>query len=405
MFNSPLEFLAAQYGNVVLYDDDGNPSLFVRFPKMKSSELAAGLPEHTHPAFIVNGEEQDFILLGKYKAGAVSEDAGCALASLPNIPPANGLDADEMLERIKLAGAGITGMTVADYGFLKLLAQKRGWEPRGNTLWGQSHLDGAEWRLGEEISEGAERAFKGVLYLCLSTHTTSESLRPDISPSHWQSKKFIGGTPAGGDVGNAHQASGLTLNGSGPLEWYFGGDTGSLSDLIGNAAERQYGYRLVDCELQILPDNNAAAPGADLSTESDAWRAILPNKNDGGYTLTAPGSAGTLHWNYLNDKITLDTQSGSAALGVKETNFKDLAVNGANLPFVPCIVKELGLFPTGGEDSTAGRVRIDFSGGEHLPCRGGRYNDGTAAGAGCVDAGVKRTGENAGNGCRPRALL
>ena len=44
MTNSPLEFLARIYDNVVRYDAQGNPSLFVRFPKMKSSELDASLP-------------------------------------------------------------------------------------------------------------------------------------------------------------------------------------------------------------------------------------------------------------------------------------------------------------------------------------------------------------------------
>ena len=38
MKNSPLELLARQYGNIVQYDADGNPSIFCRFPKMKSSE-------------------------------------------------------------------------------------------------------------------------------------------------------------------------------------------------------------------------------------------------------------------------------------------------------------------------------------------------------------------------------
>lgn len=41
MNNSPLEQLARQYGNVVQYDAKGNPSIFCKFPKMKSSDLDA----------------------------------------------------------------------------------------------------------------------------------------------------------------------------------------------------------------------------------------------------------------------------------------------------------------------------------------------------------------------------
>ena len=94
MNNSPLEFLAKKYGNVVKYDSDGNVAgIFVKFPKMKSSDLVAGLPEHTHPAFIINGVEQDYILLGKYKGGDNGVANG-AILSLPNIMPVRPLGAD-----------------------------------------------------------------------------------------------------------------------------------------------------------------------------------------------------------------------------------------------------------------------------------------------------------------------
>lgn len=48
-----------------------------------------------------------------------------------------------------------------------------------------------------------------------------------------------------------------TLNGSGPLDWYLGSDPGNLADIIGSSLEQQYGYRIYDCELQILENNNA----------------------------------------------------------------------------------------------------------------------------------------------------
>lgn len=66
MNNSPLEQLARQYGNVVQYDAKGNPSIFCKFPKMKSSDLDNSLPDHVHPAFVINNVEEDAILIGKY---------------------------------------------------------------------------------------------------------------------------------------------------------------------------------------------------------------------------------------------------------------------------------------------------------------------------------------------------
>ena len=403
MVNNPLEFLAKMYGNVVKYDADGNPSIFVKFPKMKSSELVAGLPDHTHPAFIINGVEQDYILLGKYKAGENGVANG-ALVSLPNIMPARSQGADEMLERMKMAGDGITGMTVADYGFIKLLAQKNGWAPNGNTQWGQSHTKGTAWQTEQAVTVNTVRAFEGYLYTCLIAHTTAADLRPDIAPAYWKKGKRIGGTSQDTGMDAAHQTGYRTLNGTGPIDWYLGSDAGNLADIIGSSLEQQYGYRIVDCELQILPDNNAADPDADLSADSKAWRAILPNKSNDSYALVTPGTAGTLHWNWLNNKITLDTVCDDLNIGAKGQNFKDIAINTTHLPYVPSIVKELGLVPTSSSDTTAGYYYVNFVAGERFPRRGGHCGVGSYAGLGYVYASVERGIVNSYYGCRPRSL-
>lgn len=404
MNNSPLEFLAKKYGNVVKYDADGNVAgIFVKFPKMKSSDLVAGLPEHTHPAFIINGVEQDYILLGKYKGGENGVSGG-ALVSLPNINPARSLGADQCLSRMKLAGPGITGMTCADGGFIKLLAQKMGWAPKGNTAWGQSHKDASAWEAAKAITVGTERAYNGYIYKCLIAHTTSAELRPDIAPTYWQRGKFVGGTSNDGTPDAAHQTGYRTLNGTGPLDWYLGSDPALLADIIGSSLEQQYGYRLYDCELQILENNNAADPDADLSASSAAWKAILPNMSDDGYTLVAPGTTGTLHWNWLNGKITLDTQCDDLTVGAKGQSFTTLAVNSERLPYIPHIVKELGLFPTGSDDKTEGYYYVNFTAGERFPRRGGNSVIGSYAGLGCVYAFGGRGDAGHPYGCRPRSL-
>ena len=257
MNNSPLEFLAKKYGNVVKYDNDGNVAgIFVKFPKMKSSDLVSGLPEHTHPAFIINGIKKDYILLGKYKAGENGVSNG-ALLSLPNIMPARSLGADQCLTRMKKAGTGITGMTCADYGFIKLLAQKNGWVPKGNSNWGQSHKDATVWTTGASVAVDAERAYEGYIYKCLIAHTTSAELKPDIAPTYWQKGKLIGGISQDNAKDASKQTGYRTLNGTGPLDWYLGSDPANLSDIVGSSLEQQYGYRIYDCELQILENNNA----------------------------------------------------------------------------------------------------------------------------------------------------
>ena len=405
MNNSPLEFLAKKYGNVVKYDNEGNVAgIFVRFYKRKSSDLVAGLPEHTHPAFIINGVEQDSILLGKYKAGENGETNG-PLISMPNIMPARSIGADQMLARIKAAGPGITGMTVADYGFIKLLAQKEGWVPKGNTYWGQSHKDGTAWKVNESVSINTERAYEGYVYKCLIAHTTTAELKPDIAPNYWQRGKFIGGISQDTAKDNDRQTGYRTLNGSGPLSWYLGNDLGNLSDIIGSSLEQQYGCRIYDCEIHVIENNNAADPNADLSASSAAWKAILPNKSDDGYTLVAPGTPGTLHWNWTGSKVQLDTQCDALESGeYRGTSFKDLTANTERLPYVPHIVKVLGLFPTGSDDKTEGWFSVYMGKGERFPRRGGIYFDTSSAGLGYVLSNSTRGDAYAAYGGRSRSL-
>lgn len=404
MNNSPLEFLAKKYGNVVKYDNAGNIiGVFVRFYKRNSSDLVEGLPEHVHPAFIINGVVQDSILLGKYKAG----DTGVSkspLLSMPNIMPARSMGADEFLSRMKAAGPGITGMTCADYGFIKLLAQKEGWVPKGNTYWGQSHKDGTPWKVGDSYQVGTKRAYEGYLYECLIAHTAAAELKPDIAPKYWKKGDFIGGISQDNSKDTNYQTGYRTLNGSGPLDWYLGSDPGNLADIIGSSLEQQYGYRIVDCELQILENNNAADPEADLSASSSAWKAILPNKSDDGYTLVEPGTAGTLHWNWNGSKIQLDTQCDDFDGQYRGISFKDLTANTERLPYVPHIVKELGLFPTGPDDKTEGYYYINFAKGERFPRRGGYCSNSGGAGLGCVNSNHDRGLTFTYYGARPRSL-
>lgn len=406
MVNSPLEFLASQYDNVVKYDADGNPSIFVRFPKMKSSDLDASLPDHTHPAFIINGVEQDEILLGKYTASSLtgSGSDGGTLYSLPNMPPAHTRTADAFLTQLRAFGGGVSGMTVADRGFILLLAQKNGWNPGGNSDYGHCYKDATRYELGKSVKVGDKRGYRGWLYECLIAHTTAVELYPDISPLYWKKLKHIGGVEAYPTMHDSGQNNIiLTLTGSGPLDWYLDGTPGSLCDIVGNQFEQDYGYRLVGNELQIMENNNAADPEADLSASSAAWKAILPNASNDGFTLVAPGTAGTLHWNWLNNKITLDTVVPTYDNEYRGTNFKDLAVNSEYLPYIPYIVRELGLFPTQGS-TMKGYCYMQFTADERFPRRGGIYRYGGAVGLGYENCNYPRSHADRTYGARPRSL-
>ena len=403
---SMFDYIASKYDNVVLYDDNGNPSIFVKFSKMKSSDLDASLPDHTHPAFVVNGVEQDEILLGKYKASSLtgSGSDGGTLYSLPNMPPAHTRTADAFLTQLRAFGSGVSGMTVADRGFILLLAQKNGWNPGGNSDHGHCYKDATRYELGKSVKVGDKRGYRGWLYECLIAHTTAVELYPDISPLYWKKLKHIGGVEAYPTMHDSGQNNIiLTLTGSGPLDWYLDGTPGSLCDIVGNQFELDYGYRLVGNELQIIENNNAADPEADLSANSAAWKAILPNASDDGFTLVAPGTPGTLHWNWLNNKITLDTAIPTYDNEYRRTSFKDLAVNSENLPHIPYIVRELGLFPTQGS-TMKGYYYVQFSNEERFPRRGGYYNNGSNIGLGFENCNNPRSGAGRYYGARPRSL-
>ena len=100
----------------------------------------------------------------------------------------------------------------------------------------------------------------------------------------YTSKKLMG-TPEPGN--EKHPVRWLA--GSGGVKTSHNGNESGIYDLNGNIFEWVKGLRLMDGEIQIIPDNNAALTTADVSKDSAEWRAIL---EDG--SLVEPGTAGTL---------------------------------------------------------------------------------------------------------------
>ena len=375
-----IEAFAKEQGWVVKYSADGTPNFFYPIYKCKSSDLDSSLPNHTHPAFIVNGQEISRRLIAVFKGSSIV--SGGPIHSLPNMAPAVSAGADALLSRIKQTGENFGPKTVADSGLLLLLARKNDWVPKGTNNYGADYRDGTKWATGQSISVGNTRVFQGVEYTALVAHTTALENKPDVSPLYWKRGKRVGGIMVPSYITTTDYNGLLTYTGSGPASWRHDGTPSGIDDLTGNCYDQDYGYRIVDNELQILADNNAADPTADLGANSSAWKAILPNPSDNGHTLVAPGTSGTLKWNFLNNKITLDTEVASGVTGQKSTSFAQLAVNTTNVPYVPAILQELGIFPISGDD-TQGTTYHDFSGGERFPRRGG-FSGTSDAGLGYV---------------------
>lgn len=405
MNNSLLEMIARQYDNVVQYDADGNPSIFVKIPKMKSSDLDPRLPDHTHPAFIINGVEQDAILIGKFMSAEIS--AGGPIYSLPNLPPFTDTKITTALEKMRAAGNGASGLTISDHGLLVLLAHKYGWNPHGNSNFGVDSRDAECWyRTSSSVYKvGDVCAFRGWTYECQIEHTASTDLLPSESPNHWKKLKHIGGIP--GDPQNYSVNNKFcgrtTLNGSGPLNWYLNSDPGNLCDVVGNRGEILYGMHLCLGEIRILGDNNDAADAGKDCSVNGAWKAILPSKTDNSYTLVEPGTEGTVHYTFQNGRHTLDTIVPGYDSMARLTSFADIAVNTDNMPYVPTILYELGLAPLEGT-TVGGSIRIPYTSEKCVFSRGGRSNDPMASGMAALTY-VSFTNETTVEGFRARSRV
>lgn len=340
--------------NTVLYDAKGYPSVMCVVPRFNIEDIDPALGAGTHPAFIVGGVQKSEIFVGKFLARVHDNHA----LSMPGQDPSVSINFDNANARCTVKGPGWHMMTNAEWSAVALWCWKNGFMPRGNTNYGRDHAQ---------------------------TYETG--------------RRQDGGAP-GNTEGTAR-----TLTGSGPASWFHDNTPAGIADLTGNVWEWQRGLRLVDGEIQIIPDNNAAVTDADHSAASALWRAIMPNG-----TLVAPGTAGALKWNatgaggtgnpQLATAVTSQTTDDSSSSISQQ--YKDVtAASGVN---VPNVLKLLGLFP---HDATIDRGRLYLrNNGERLPIRGGHWSGGGAlAGVFALHLGHARSGASSNIGLRPAFVI
>ena len=165
---------------------------------------------------------------------------------------------------------------------------------------------------------------------------------------------------------------GKTLTGSGPIAWNHDRTAEGVSDMCGNIWEHVGGIRFLNGQVQVIPNNEAAA-GADQSSNSKEWQAIYTEDGDPVYFNPKDGDI-LLEPTEANDK------------DYDGVRFTDLEAHGMD---VPDKLIKLGLYPPAGYESDE-YFWIDNN-GERCVYRGGTWSYGATAGVFCLNGAYSRT--------------
>lgn len=337
--------------NTVLYDAKGYPSTMFVLPRFNIEDIDPDLGSGPHPAFMVGGVQKSEIFIGKFLARVHDNHA----LSLPGQDPTASINFNNANARCTAKGPGWHMMTNAEWAAVALWCWKNGFMPRGNTNYGRDHVQTYE------------------------TGRRQDGQAPGLA-----------------------EGTARTLTGSGPASWYHDNTPAGIADLTGNIYEWVRGMRLVDGEIQIIPENNAAATDADHGPESALWRAVLQNGS-----LVDPGTASTLKWNALSANGTGAPQLATAVTSQSDgetsasVQYKDMTAAGGVT--VPNLLKVLGLHPHA-TNMDRGRLWMRNI-GERLPIRGGSWNHGVSAGVFALHLHNVRSSTSPGIGFRPAFVL
>lgn len=324
--------------NTVKLDDIGMPSIMFVLPKYLSSQLNSNLGATVHPAWKLNNVEKDKVYISKYQNIIVNSRA----YSLPMQDPAASINFDNALAACRAKGEywGLTPMAL--WGAIALWCKTNGTMPRGNNNYGA-----------------------------------------DTGYPHER------GVPSYSSGGQTNRIA----TGSGPNSWNHNNAPDGIADLNGNVNEWCAGFRVVQGEIQIIPDADCMLSTSDMSESSTHWKAIL---EDG--TLVDPGTPDTLKYDYVASKWTLAKTITNMDDSSRYRLFRDMQDGGLS---VPQILKELAVFPADG--SGYGGEYFYLNNGatvSRFPYRGGHWNVTSYAGVFYTHLGLPHSHSGASIGFR-----
>jgi hypothetical protein len=314
--------LASGGEQTVLYTAKGQPTYMNIIQKFDLSTIDASL-SGTHPAFIVNGVEKPEIFIGTYQGKIVSGE----LLSLPNVDPTASTNFTNFLAAARASGNGHHLITNAEWSAVALQCYKKNQQPLGNGYYGRSSED---------------PLLVGRRYDGLNPGNTTGSAR--------------------------------TLTGSGPVEWRHNRKPSGIADLAGNVWEWNAGMRLVNGEIQIIADNNAALLAIDMGESSVQWKAI---DAETGNLVTPDGNGTTVGTVKYANSGTADYTINGASFGA----IRNLSTTKPVTAVALAKLKALCLYPH--NENTASyngdQLYKDLT-AERVPIRGGSWGNAAAAG-------------------------
>lgn len=329
---SSLALGALAPSNEILVDDLGMPSVMVKVPKLTYAQLGLGSSTATHPAWIVNGTEVDYIWISKYQNIVINGRA----YSLPGQNVARDINKDAAAAACAAKGAGWHLMSAIEWGAIANWCKNNGFLPWGNNNYGK---------------DSRESNYKAI---------------PDNKDSSHYALRVKSGT--------------------GPLKWSHNGEPDGIWDLNGNVSEWQGGLRLVYGELQVLVNNNAADSSNSQASDAATWMCI--SGTDGSY-ITPNGSGTTsdsvkLRWDTNHFKWTTSSTSDGTT-DYKSCTFEAITVDGTIGAAAILLLQALALYRY---DSTSGAYEGDVFYArtydeERAFYRGGYYSTGAVAGVFC----------------------
>lgn len=287
--------------NELLFDRKGRPNIVVNFPCDKTARLE----------WLSNSNE---FFIAPSSWGSLTD--GSSKRGVLSVHPAFLLEPLNRSNNTRGAVSVMAGFSLGKYQDVRMNNKNyhvslRGFAPARESGGFSVSYSGLASEI-DSINAGTvmpEAPVVGNISLAIFAYLALRSLKEGFQPrgntQYGQSDKKT--TEKGDNCGSIENGRVLhTKGGSGPLFWSHDGTPEGVYDLVGNVWEILHGYFLYGGELQFVPYNNAIDSTATLLAQgSSDFYAMNENGN-----FVAKGSSGTLKYDFKEDfSQTADTGS------------------------------------------------------------------------------------------------